>query len=289
MPLVLALGPVGTYGHEAANRVIHTLPPDKSQSELAVERIILCGSHAEVFERITSEDCYCVVPIENSTAGLVEDTVRGFWLKQANIPVSVLGEVLIPIEHVLVMRHGEKLNAKTPVLSHPQALSQCREHLQRLSIEKTVATKSTAGAAELIVNDETWAHAAALVSLFAAERYKLNILADHMEDIRGNSTRFHILGRSFCPPAENCKTALIFWTQDKPRAMANAIWAISADDANLSSFHSIPLGISGMFAFYVEFDEHLGTAKGKDIVARLNTVTEDVLYLGSFPKEGGGQ
>ena len=284
MATVLALGPVGTNGHEAASRIIHSLPSD--DSEVEVERIYFCGSHHELFQEVLSGHCFGVVPIENSINGLVADTIHGFWLKQHDkvSPISVFGEVLIPIEHVLAMRRGRTPNKNTQVLSHPQAIGQCRENLQKLGLNDTESTKSTAGAAEIITKDELYADSAALVSPFAAEKWGLEVIKRHMEDAPGNTTRFHVIGHKKWPPCSNCKTALIFWTEDKPRALVNALWAISAEVANMTSVHSIPLGIAGLFAFYVEFDEHVGTTNGIEIMNRLKTVTERILCLGSFPK-----
>lgn len=278
---ILALGPEGTNGHEAATRVI------KQITEASRPEIELCDSHAIVFERASKELCLGIVPIENSIAGLVADTIHGFWLQR---PIgwsgtSVLGEVELPIEHVLVMRQGALFGANTPVLSHPQALSQCRENLQQLGLNNLIPTKSTAGAGKLIATDEQHANFAALVPPFAARVYGLQILKSHMEDVSGNTTRFHVLGYSLWPPTCDCKTALIFWTQDRPRALMNALWAISADNVNMSSIHSLPLGTPGHYAFYVEFNEHAETKEGVAIMERLKTVTDRVLWLGSFPQE----
>lgn len=282
---ILALGPIGTYGHEAAHRALRMLP-ESARVEVEVQRILLCDSHAEVFQRVVKENCYAVVPIENSIAGLVADTIHGFWLQQKSQPtISVLGEIQLPIEHSLVMRRGKKFNKNSTVLSHPQAISQCRENLQKLGINNTAPTKSTAGAAELIIMKEQYADSAALVSSFAAEKWGLEVLKSHMEDVKGNTTRFHVLGHNEWPVGSEYKTALIFWTKDEPRALANALWAICADGTNMTSIHSLPLGMPGHFAFYVEFGDHQYSIKGIGIMNRLKTVTQRILRLGSFPRE----
>jgi prephenate dehydratase len=279
---MFALGPVGTNGHEAASLVLHKLGGAKS--EAAIEQIQLCRSHVEVFRRAVEETGYAVVPIENSISGLVADTIHGFWLQHKSQPaITVLGEISLPIAHVLVTRYAKMFDTSMSVLSHPQALSQCRENLEWLGLTNLVPTRSTAEAGALVAHDDRYAHSAALISPFAAQRYQLKVHRLHMEDTRSNTTRFHVLGHSEWPVGDNCKTALIFWTENKPRAMVNAVWAISADGADMSSFHSLPLGVPGQFAFYVEFDEHEKSPKGKDIMDRLKTVTSRILRLGSFP------
>lgn len=281
---IFALGPIGTNGHEAACLALHK--SGVAKPEVAIEQIQLCDSHDEVFQNAVEEKGYAVVPIENSTSGLIADTIRGFWLRCGLQPaITVLGEISLPIEHALVKRYT---NTKTfcgnmPVLSHPQALSQCRGSLQRLGLANLVPTSSTAKAGALVAHDDQHAHSAALVSPFAAERYGLKVFDSHMEDMSGNTTRFHVLGYGERAVEDNCKTALIFWTENKPRAMANAVWAISADGADMSSFHSLPLGTPGKFAFYVEFNEHMKGVNGRRIMNRLKTVTSRILRLGSFP------
>lgn len=283
---VFALGPVGTNGHEAACIALYKSKVVKP--ETAIEQIQLCRSHDEVFERAIDEKGYAVVPVENSISGLVEDTVHGFWLRCGLQPaITVIGEVSLSIEHVLVTRYTMQytgtIGGNTPVLSHPQALNQCRSGLQRLGLTNLVPTRSTAEAGALVAHDDEHAHSAALLSPFAAQKYELKVQYSHMEDKSGNTTRFHILGHHEWPVGDDCKTALVFWTENKPRAMTNAVWAISAEGADMSSFHSLSLGRPGHFAFYVEFNEHLRTTEGTRIMNRLKTVTSRILRLGSFP------
>ena len=280
---IYALGPAGTNGHEAACRVLQRSPAG-SQPEIR-----FCDSHAEIFERVVTEECCAVVPIENSSAGLVEETKR-FWLQldmRSAIALHVIGEITLPIRHVLAVRRD--LSTKpTQVLSHPQALAQCREHLLRYELANLLPTASTAGAGKLVAEDEKYATCGALVSPFAADIYRLWVLREHMEDHRGNSTRFHVLGRTACPPVGACRTAMLFWLKNAPRALMNAMWAIGVDGVNMTTIHSLPLGDSGRYAFYVEFDEHADTERGKNVMQRLETVVERLFLLGSYPREEGG-
>jgi prephenate dehydratase len=284
MKRIYALGPAGTNGHEAACRILQRTPED-SRPEIKFS-----DSHAEVFERVVTEECYAVVPIENSSAGLVEETKR-FWLQQEDmqppIALHVIGEVTLLITHALAVRKSLRTKP-VQVLSHPQALAQCREHLLRHELTNMSSTASTAGAGKLIAEDEKYAQCAALVSPFAADIYRLRMLYEHMEDHRGNSTRFHVLGRTTCPPVGACRTAMLFWLKNAPRALMNAMWAIGVDGVNMTTIHSIPLGDPGQYAFYVEFDEHADTEKGKDVMKRLETVVERFFLLGSYPREEGG-
>ncbi|TSC65005.1 MAG: arogenate dehydratase/prephenate dehydratase 2, chloroplastic-like, partial [Parcubacteria group bacterium Gr01-1014_91] len=146
---ILALGPKGTYGDEAAHRAADRM--SILEPKIEITGIELCESHAEVFKRTVAERCLGVVPIENSSKGFVEETVRDFWLKQTHKPpVRVIGEVQLPVHHSLVMRSGILHNAKTPVMSHQQALDQCRENLRKIGLSNLLPIKSTALAGKLI-------------------------------------------------------------------------------------------------------------------------------------------
>lgn len=286
---LFALGPKGTNGHEAAIEVLNRI--DSVHISLCGSvrpEIDLCGSHASVFERLHDEDnCYAIVPIENSIEGPVADTIRGFWLTPSaeKSGVSILAEVSLPIEHELVVRPGIRLVADTPVMSHPQALGQCRKNLQRFHLSNLIPTKSTAGAGKLVAESVEHANSAALVSPFAARTYGLEVVQHHMEDVAGNVTRFHLLGRDTLYAAAGYRTAAILWTKNRPGALWMALGPIAKCGVNMTSIHSLPLGRPGEFAFYVEFDEAVGTQRGKEIWARLKKATDRILWLGSFPQE----
>jgi len=173
----------------------------------------------------------------------------------------------------------------TPVLSHPQALAQCSESLKSLGLIRSVPTNSTAGAGEMVAREDRHGLSAAIVSPFASTVYRLQVIKNHMEDIRGNVTRFHLLGHRPCPVMDGGKTALIFWTKDQPGALWSALGAIATNGVNMTSVHSLPLGTPGEYAFYIEFDEHSRTRKGFDIMEKLTNSADRILWLGSFPQE----
>lgn len=284
---ILALGPAGTNGHEAAHQILRRLN-DKTlilpnADKIGVE---LCDSHATIFRRAVDERCYGIVPIE-SVKSLVDDTISGFWLRYPPTTVTVIGEVHVSVEHALVTRHDVTLDESTPVLSHPQALAQCRESLKALGLKNFVPTNSTAGGGEMIMRDDRHAFSAALVPPFAATIYRLRIVNPNMADAKGSVTRFHLLGHQPWPAAEGCKTALIFWTKNQPGALWNALGAFAMNNVNMTSIHSLPLGTPGTYAFYVEFNEHTKTKRGLEIMSRLHAATDRILILGSFPREGG--
>lgn len=286
---ILALGPAGTNGHEAAHQLLRwindgsfTIPGEANPSNISIE---LCDSHPDVFRRAVDENHYCVVPIE-SMRGAVDDTVRDFWLKYPfdRTTIMVIGEVSVPIEHVLVMRQGMELNPSTPVLSHPQAITQCRESLRSLGLTNFIPTNSTSGGGRMVAEDDRHGFSAALVSPFAASIYRLQVIKGHMEDARGGVTRFHLLGHHPCPAMEGGKTALIFRAENVPGAVYKAIEPIAEAGVDMTTFHSIQL-TPGEYAFYLEFNEHAKTTKGFEIMGKIVRATDRILWLGSFPQE----
>lgn len=278
---ILALGPAGTHGHEAAKIII-----GQKQWHEGIE-IEFCERNVEILKGVEQERCLGIAPIENTTAGLVTEVIKGYWMKQQLPPtIRVIAELTLPIEHHLLVHPSvQSLEQITDVVSHPQALQQCASNLDKLGIKRRRPSQSTAAAAAEITSLDSYKAHAALASRFAAEVYNLKVIQEHIEDIRGNQTRFHVLGHESVAPTGNDRTALLFRVIDKPRSLLNALWAISADDANMSSIHSIPLGLKGHYAFYCEFDCHLETPKGQGILNRLRTVADNIIVLGSFPQD----
>ena len=277
MTTILALGPRGTNGHEAASRIA-TRMGEGVHVELE--------SHAEVFGKVCAGRCLAMVPIENSLTGPVADTIRDFWMKQSMPPkIRVVGEVTLPIQHCLLVLKPRSDGYFPHIFSHPQALLQCREHLSRFSVGEILPTRSTGEAAMMISTQFNYETSAAIASPFATKVYGLQIANDHMEDVSNNTTRFHILGRKTPEPTDADRTALLFWIRNEPRSLHGVTTVFAEQEVNMSSIHSLPLGLRSSCAFYVEFEEHIRTNRGKQLVRALSGVTTRMLILGSYPQD----
>lgn len=284
---IFALGPSGTYGHEAA-----VIASKLLASQFGVDfEIVFCSRNVEIFSRVEESDFACgVVPVENATAGLVNEVIKDYWLKRGTTAKTrVIGEIEIPVNHcLLVHKDIGNINEIKAVMSHPQALAQCAVSLDREKIFERIPTASTAGAAEKISIDLALKNTAAIASYFAGELYKLKVLRTHFGDSLGNATRFHVVCKTtedFSIPTGKDRTAIIFQLPNKPGALISAISCIGNSDVNMSSIHSIPLGISGTYAFYIEFDIHVRTRIGKLVMRGLQLRTKDLLVLGSYPQQ----
>ncbi len=285
-----ALGPAGTNGHEAAKTAMEMLFASK-QFERGSLDVTFCARNENVLERVRDEPISAgVVPIENSTTGLVR-AVIDFWLQRENWekPVwgglNVVGEIVLPIHHCLLANKGiTDASQLTGVISHEQALQQCAKNLDLLGITKRDTASSTGASAKEIAGNPDKKNVGAIAGSLAAEIYGLTILKDNLQDKQGNTTRFHLLGHHRMEPTGNDRTAAIFWVPNKPRAKVNVEWAIGIEDVNMSVTHSIPLGPMGEIAHYVEFDCHHADARGQQIMKIMKLLTTKIVVLGSYPQ-----
>ena len=287
---VYVLGPNGSYSHQAAKVIAE-------RDGLHFDQIIFTESNYKslrCLEAAASQGDFAVVPVENTSAGLVEDT-RRFYLEMlaerrrnggvVGLPVSVIGEVILPIRHCLAGLRVDPFGRKIKrVFSHPQALAQCQRLIAELGVE-TVSCTSTAAAAEAIAHPDD----VAICSPFAASLNDLEIINGDVQDHAGNETRFHLLGKqSRQSMSTNFRTALMLSLRDQPRSLLNVLWSIGANEVNISSLHSIPMGERGVYSFYLELDCNIESMVGMEIIARLDTVVDEMVVLGTYPRERGG-
>lgn len=268
------LGPEGTNSHEAAITFTRHLP--------GVE-IVFRERNIDALRSASADGSYAVVPIENASAGLVNEVVKGFWLEQGDrCPLHVIREVTFPISHHLLVRNdAAPLHEIRTVVSHPQALAQCGECIDERGWI-TLPAASTAEAARLLASDVARRDATAIASRFAAERYGLNILREHIEDSPGNATRFHLVGPNGAPPSGHDKTIVVFQLPDVPGALLRVLQIIGGVGVNMSSLHSIPLGSPGDVAFYCELDCHADDERGRPIIAGISTFVPSLRILGAY-------
>ena len=267
-PLTIAfLGPLGTFSHQAA------ILKFGSSSVLAA-----CDNIPEIFAQVErgSSD-YGVVPVENSLAGVIPETLDTFV--QSN--VRVVSELFVPIVHNLATR-CQSLEEIRVLYTHAQPLAQCRQWLRaHLPSVEIIEVGSTVRAAESAAQQEG---AAALCPALAAELTGLPILVEHTEDNPSNRTRFLVLGYNQPEPTGRDKTSLMFSVQHRAGALFRAMAAFEKYDVNLTMIESRPARVAAWeYVFYVDVQGHVRD----DSVARaLNQLREHTLFLtvlGSYP------
>jgi len=269
---IVFLGPLGTYSEEAALKQF-----GKGRNA------IVCGTIDEVFRTLEADNAdYAIVPVENSTEGAVGLTLDLLL----SSPVKICGEVTLPIHHCLLSKQTD-ISKISHVFSHGQSLAQCHEWLNRSlpNVEREAVTSNAYAAQmihDLVSSDNTFA--AAIASKRAAELFKLNVLAENIEDDPNNTTRFLVLGKQDVAASGQDKTSLAISTKNKPGAMVDLLEPLSRHGVSMTKLESRP-SKQGLwdYVFYIDIEGHQTDDKVEAALAELNDRASIVKVLGSYP------
>jgi prephenate dehydratase len=264
------LGPRGTFSEVAAHRYC-----ERKKCEL-VEYSSLEDILRGVASGMLEEG---IVPVENSTegsVGIVFDLLAGPY------DLAVRGELLVPVVHSLLVRPGVALREIEKVLSHPQALAQCRGFLHKeLPAAKWQECSSTAAAAVLVAGSkQPWAALAPA----AAGVYGLEVLIQEANDCPDNVTRFWVIGREQLPcTADVCKTSLVFSVCDCPGALYLVLREFALRDINLTRIESRPAKRRlGEYIFFLDFIGSTIDPAIQNLLSDLKEITTGLKVLGSW-------
>lgn len=269
-PMKIAyLGPEGTFTQAAAQK--HFGHAVKTSPMATID---------EVFREVESGSAhYGVVPVENSTEGVVNTTLDSFT--HAN--VTICGEVELRIHHHLLVGANTKENAITRIYSHQQSLAQCRQWLDaHYPTADRIAVSSNSDAAKRMQSE--W-NAAAIAGEVAAEIYGLKKVASNIEDNPHNSTRFLIVGRDHVPSSGQDKTSIIVSMKNKPGALYELLAPFHEQGIMLTRVETRP-SRDGTWAylFFIDFEGHENTESVKNVLACVEKLAVYVKRLGSYPK-----
>jgi chorismate mutase/prephenate dehydratase len=267
---VAHLGPMATFGHQAA--------VERFGSAADLEP---CQTHAEVFSMVEKGAVdYGLVAFENSTEGPVNEVLD----RLVDTPLQICAEVSLPIAHTLLSR-ATSLKTIKRVLCHPQTAGQTRlwlaEHLPGVAV---LPATSNGKDAELAAQDATGT-VAAVGPRIGGEVYRLNVLADNIQDIAGNVTRFLVLARSASEGATGRdKTAVVFSIRDRVGALRDLAAAFATNAVNLSSIQSRPSKRRAWdYVFFVELDGHISEDAVQRALRQAEELTVFLKVLGSWP------
>jgi prephenate dehydratase len=224
-----------------------------------------------------------ILPIENSLEGPVGQTLD---LLIHETGLKVCGEVVVPINHVMVGLAGTVLSDVKTVISHPQGLAQCGKFLSRfLADAEQVAWLSTAGSVQEVVkrNDPT---VVGIAPARAQELYGGEIIARNIQDVRGNLTRFVALAIEDAEPTGNDKTMLGFTLpHDVPGVLVAAMQPFAEAQLQLTKMESRPTkGWLGEYVFLVDFEGHRKDPNVEKVLQQLEKLTDQLKVFGSFPR-----
>lgn len=269
LPLKIAfLGPEGTFTQSAVlkhfGHAVTTVP---------------MAAISDVFQEVEGGSChYGVVPVENSSEGVVSHTLDMFL----NSPLQICGEVTLRIHHNLLGVDPD-LNALKVVYSHQQSLAQCRAWLDRhLPQVERVPVGSNAEAARRAREARD---SAAIAGVTAAELYGLQILAPNIEDDPGNTTRFLVVGRQAVPPSGDDKTSLLLSTRNEAGGLYRLLAPLAEHGISMSRIESRPSRRGNWdYVFFVDVNGHREDPGLSAALAALRQQAGMYKELGSYPK-----
>ena len=273
MPTRLAfLGPVGTYGEQAARVLIE-------QDALEDVQLVPCVGLRSVVEQLAGGQCdAAVVPIENSVEGGVTATLDALW---SHPELCIRRALVLPIQHALL--GSGPLSKVTEVLSHPQALAQCSGWLaQHLPDALQLPTSSTAEAARMVAGSP---FRAAIASQTAAREHGLDQLAFPVNDVAGNRTRFLLLRRGQRGEHGDVASLAFSLHRNAPGALLEALACLAERGLNMSRIESRPSKRElGEYVFFVDVDlPPVPSTALQDLTAQLQPLCEHLAHFGAYP------
>ena len=276
-----------TQGHPAAMpRVAYQGEPGANSHIAALEVYPHCQPKAcATFEDAlglvgSGEAQLAMIPIENSVAGRVADIHH--LLPDSRL--HIVGEHFLRVRHQLMALPGAKIADLKEVLSHVQALGQCRSALRALGL-KAVMSADTAGSARLVAERGDKSKAA-IASELAAKIYGLDILKRDIEDEKHNTTRFVVLSKQpddVAPGKGECVTTFMFRVRNVPAALYKALGGFATNGVNITKLESYQLG--GTFSatmFYADIEGHPADRLVKLALEELSFFSHEVRILGTY-------
>ncbi|TML75196.1 MAG: prephenate dehydratase [Actinobacteria bacterium] len=273
---VAFLGPAGTFAEEALRA--------SAPGDAEIEEVPYSSVYETVMAVQEGEVDRAVVPIENSLEGAVTATLDA--LAGEADRVRIAAEVVRPIEHCLVARPGLGIEAVRQVVSHPQAIAQCAGFLrERLPDAETASAPSTADAVRTAARATE--PLAALGPRLAAELYGCDVLAEDVQDVSDNATRFVWLAPADTPPeAEPTKTSIVFWgfNDESPGALVRVLSELADREVNLTKIESRPRRVRlGHYMFFADLVGGTDDPAVREALDALSERVQTLKVLGSYP------
>lgn len=268
-PLEVAfLGPAGTFSQQATFKHFGH----------AVKDTPVATIH-EIFQAVETGHCqFGVVPVENSTEGVIAHTLDRFM----DSPLQICGEVEIRV-HQNLLGKMDGLVGINEVFSHQQSLAQCRSWLStHLPGVPCTAVSSNAEAARLASLDHS---KAAIAGLVAAELYELNVIEKNIEDEANNTTRFIVIGHQQPLTTGADKTSILVSTGNQPGALHKILGPFAEYGISMAHIESRP-SRQGLwdYVFFIDIEGHRNDAEVAKALATLENNVKMLKILGSYPK-----
>lgn len=268
---VAFLGPTATFTHEAALKYF-----GQAAQYLPARTI------SEIFDEVYKGRADLgVVPVENSTEGIVSYTLDMFLKYDLN----VCGEIILPITHCLISSHSKREDVRK-IYSHPQAFAQCRGWIEKnLPNAVLIDVGSTAEAAELAKKN---VYSAAIAGESTAKIYDLKVLERNIQDLTENSTRFLVIGKIEQKKTGSDKTSLLFSIKDQAGALYKMLSPFAKRNVNLTKIESRPIKTKAWeYVFFIDLDGHISEKNVFEAIEELKEMCIFLKVIGSYPKFRG--
>jgi prephenate dehydratase len=240
-----------------------------------------CMTFAEIPDKLVSGKVdVAVMAIENSIAGAILPNYA--LIDEAD--VQIVGEYFLPIHHNLMCLDGQHIDDIKEVYSHPMALLQCRKFFRRFPHIHLIEDKDTADVAKRIRTNKLKG-VAAIASSFAAEIYKLNIIASEIQTVKDNHTRFVIVEKKGNPLVDfPTKASIKFVLKDESGSLGEVLMELANHKVNLSKIQSLPIiDKPWEYAFFadLEFADYI---EYKNALSDIRLKVSSCKVLGEYKK-----
>jgi prephenate dehydratase len=269
------LGPKGTFSQEALLQYTRCNSETRySQCEyLNINDILLAVESCEIEEAI--------VPMENSIEGAVNATMDSLVSSNS---LLIKSEVVIEISQNLIIKKGTDAKKIDTIISHPQAIGQCRKYLGR-SFPKAKIKYAYSTAEGAILTLEGNGEIASIGSKVSAQEYGLDIFEPDIQDVNNNLTRFVVVSKNYAVRTGKDKTSIAFSTEDKPGCLYRILDIFNLWDINLSRIESRPSKNKfGEYIFFVDISGHMDDDDVRDSLTLIKRKTSFYKFLGSYPE-----
>lgn len=230
----------------------------------------------DIFDALQNDSIDCaVVPIENS----IEGSVNEIYDLLLETEKKISGEIFLKINHCLIALPYS--TTVTKVLSHPQALAQCRNYIKKKNLD-AIPTYDTAGSVR-IIKEKKILDTAAIASMKAAEFYDMKILDENIEDRRNNFTRFLVLSNQKTTPTKTDRTSMIFGLNHTPGSLYSVIQEFDNNKINLTKIESRPTKEKPWeYNFYVDLEGHIEEDNVMKTLVNIEKKCTFIKILGSY-------
>ena len=266
---VAFLGPIGTFTHAAALKHF-----GKAATTAPLATI------TDVFREVEAGSAmYGVVPVENSSEGVVNHTLDAFL----NSNLKIIGEVEMPIHLNFLVAEHTKVDSLSKIYSHQQSLAQCRHWLDTHfpNVER-IAVSSNGEAARRLKNE--W-HSAAIAGDVAVAEYGLHKLHENIEDNPNNTTRFLIIGKEDTAPSGQDKTSILVSSADRTGALIEILEPLKRHGVSMTSIETRPERPNKWaYVFFIDMNGHVEDKNVKAAIEEIRPLVKELRVLGSYPK-----